>query len=67
MPPLQLLTYGLYAILILVFVLLSSFAIFHAFKYSYISSRTRFITWVYILVSSALIGASVYFLLHIRF
>jgi hypothetical protein len=63
----QIAVYIAYAALLLTFLVLGGFAVFHAFKYSYISPRTRPITWVFVVVSAVLIAVSLYFLLILDF
>ncbi len=63
----QIVVYLFYAALLTAFLVLAGFAVFHAFKYSYISPRTKPITWVFIVVSAVLIAVSIYFALILQF
>lgn len=67
MSTLQIATYTVYGSLLLIFLVLAAFAVFHAFKYSYISPRTRIVTWIFILVSTVLVSLSLWFLFNIEF
>ncbi len=63
----QIVIYLIYAVLLLTFLVLSGFAVFHAFKYSYISPRTKPITIVFIVVSVVLVAISAYFVATLTF
>ncbi|MCK5471602.1 hypothetical protein KAI54_00225 [Candidatus Gracilibacteria bacterium] len=58
----QVVIYILYGLLLTAFFIFAGFAVHHAFRYSYISPRTKSITWIFIIVSVFLIGISVYFI-----
>jgi len=63
----QIFIYAVYALLLLTFLALAGFAVFHAFKYEYISPRTKPITYIFIIVSAVLLAISVYFLFMLEF
>ena len=51
----------IYGVLFLAVVSLSAFAVLHAFRYSYLSSRTRALTYIYLAVATVLLSISLYF------
>lgn len=63
----QIAFYLAYALVLLVFIVLASFAVFHAFKYRHISPRTVPITWVFVFVSVVLAAVSLYFVFSLEF
>ena len=59
--------YTIYGILLIIFLVLAGFAVRHAIRYEYISPRVKPITIIFIVVSIALIGVSIYFLTQLQF